>query len=287
LNEIINYSFTGHADMDRLALPGEDRISILNPLSEELNVLRTALAPGLLHTVRANLAHGAAGLRVFEIAATYHADSAFETGAREVMRLGIALYGARHDTIWGWGEADADYPELRGLVEHLAAFLHLSGVTCTSVASHPYLSPCVAFLADGREIGRGGRLEPGAAAACHARKALWLAELDADLLYGMRAGRQPRFVPLPAYPPVRRDITVALPGGLSVAGVLDRIRSMNIAILEDVSLIDLFEPENREERNATYRRTFRHKGRTLKDEEADKERDAVAAALIAGLGVKI
>jgi phenylalanyl-tRNA synthetase beta chain len=287
LNEVINYSFTGHADLDRLALPREDRIDILNPLSEELNVLRTALAPGLLHTVRTNLAHGAAGLRVFEIAAAYHADSASETGARETMRLGLALYGARHDTIWGWGEADADYPELRGIVEHLAAFLHLPGVTCARVDSRPYLSPCVAFLTDGREIGWGGRLEPRAAAACHARKALWLAELDLDLLYAMQADRQPRFVPLPAYPPVRRDITVALPYGLSVAGVLDRIRSMNIAILEDVCLIDLFEPENRTERNATYRLTFRHNGRTLKDAEADKERDAIAAALIAGLGVKI
>jgi phenylalanyl-tRNA synthetase beta chain len=203
------------------------------------------------------------------------------------MRLGLALYGARHDTTWAWGEADADYPELRGLVEHLAAFLHFPGVTCNQVDGHPYLRPCVAFLSDGRELGRGGRLDPKTADAFHARKALWLAELDLDLLYGMAIGRQPRFAALPVYPPVRRDITVALPRGLSVASVPELIWGLRIAILEDVSLIDLFEPEDREERNATYRLTFRHDGRTLKDAEADKERDNVTAALIAGLGVKI
>jgi phenylalanyl-tRNA synthetase beta chain len=89
------------------------------------------------------------------------------------------------------------------------------------------------------------------------------------------------------YPPVRRDITVALPRALSVTGVLDVIAGMRIPILEDAVLIDLFEPEDREERMATYRLTFRHNGRTLKDAEADKERDTVTAALIAGLGVKI
>ncbi|MDR2726539.1 MAG: phenylalanine--tRNA ligase subunit beta [Deltaproteobacteria bacterium] len=287
LNEAISYSFTSHADLDRLTLPEADRIAILNPLSEEQGVLRTALAPGLLHTVRTNLAHGAVGLRLFEAAATYHADSACETGVRETMRLGLALYGARHDTIWAWGEADADYPELRGLVEHLAAFLHLPDVTCNRVDSHPYLSPCVAFVTDGREIGRGGRLEPRAADTCHARKALWLAELDLDLLYDMQAGKRPRFAPLPVYPPVRRDITVGLPRGLSVDGVLEKIRNMNIAILEEAGLIDVFEPEDRQERNATYRLTFRHKGRTLKDTEADKERDAIAAALVAELKVTI
>ena len=287
LNEVINYSFTGHADLDRLALGKEDRIDILNPLSEELNVLRTALAPGLLNNVRTNIAHGAAGLRLFEVASTFQADTNCETTARETTRIAFALYGARHDTIWAWGDADADYPELRGVIEHFLAFLHLPAPVCTTVNEHPYLQPCVRFSVDGQEVGFGGRLNPRTADAYHARKPLWLAELDLDLLYRMQAGKKPRFAALPVYPPVRRDITVIMPRALSVASVLERIQGMKIATLEDACLIDLFEPEDREERNATYRLTFRHAERTLKDVEVDKERDAIANALVAGLGVKI
>ena len=287
LNEVINYSFTGHADLDHLGLGKDERLDILNPLSEELNVLRTALAPGLVRNVRTNLSQGVGGLRLFEIASSFHADATSETTARENLRIGFALYGARHDTLWAWGEADADYPELRGVIEHLVSFLHLPAVTCKTVAEHPYLRPCVAFCVDGQEIGLGGRLDARMADACHARKPVWLAELDLDLLYAMQLGKRPRFAGLPVYPPVRRDVTVALPRAVSVASVLERVRGMDIAILEDVSLIDLFEPEDREERNATYRLTFRHSARTLKDTEADKERDAIAAALTAGLGVKI
>ncbi len=287
LNEAINYSFVGQAELDHLHLPGDERIAIMNPLSEELNVLRTALAPGLLNNVRTNIAHGSAGIRLFEIAASFHADSASETSVREVMRLGFALYGARHDTQWGWDEADADYAELRGLVEHAVAFLHLGPLLCTTMEDHPYLRPCVRFTVDGTEVGCGGRLMPRLADAYHARKPVWLAELDLDRLHALHQGVKPRFTPLPVYPPVRRDMTIALPPGLSVAVVPEAVRAMRIGILEDICLIDMYEPEDREERNATYRLTFRHAGRTLKDAEVDKERDAIATALTTKLGVRI
>ena len=287
LNEAINYSFVGQADLDHLHLPTEERISIMNPLSEELNVLRTALAPGLLNSVRTNIAHGAAGIRLFEIAATFHADSASETAAKEVMRLGFALYGARHDTLWGWDDAEADYVELRGLVEHALAFLHLPSLVCTTMEDHPYLRPCVRFAVDGKDIGFGGRLMSKLADAYHARKPVWLAEVNLDALHAMYQSVKPRFTPLPVYPPIRRDITAALPAGLSTVAVVDAVKAMRIGLLEDICLIDLYEPEDTQERNATYRLTFRHVDRTLKDAEVDRERDKAVAALISQLGVRI
>ena len=56
-------------------------------------------------------------------------------------------------------------------------------------------------------------------------------------------------------------------------------------------LIDCFEPKAVEGqkalRNLTFRLTFRHADRTLKDAEVDKEREKVAQSLVAALGVKI
>ena len=55
----------------------------MNPLSAEQDALRTALAPGLLYDLRNNLAQGAQGLRLFELANIFEADDASETTARE------------------------------------------------------------------------------------------------------------------------------------------------------------------------------------------------------------
>jgi phenylalanyl-tRNA synthetase beta chain len=145
----------------------------------------------------------------------------------------------------------------------------------------------VAFHLNGLQVGHGGRLRPEPADACHARKEVWLAELDLDALHNARLGTNLKFAALPVYPPVRRDITVTLPRGMSVAAVSAHVRGLGVAILEDVSLIDLFAPQDHALRNATYRLTFRHADRTLTDAEADKERAAIAASLIRGLGVTV
>ena len=104
---------------------------------------------------------------------------------------------------------------------------------------------------------------------------------------GCTTRRGVRFRPLPVYPPVRRDITVIAGPQVPVAQVIDHVRGLRLPLLEDVVLQDCFEPEGSEERNLTFRLTFRHAERTLKDAEVDKEREKVAQSLIKHLGVRI
>ena len=291
LNEAGNYRFVGHKDLDQLGLPGEGRISIMNPLSAEQDALRTALAPGLLQDLRNNLAQGAQGLRLFELAHIFEADPASETTARETGMLGILLYGARHDASWPHVEADMDYADLKGVVEHLLHFLHLPAPVCRQAEEHPFLLPCVDVLAEGRRVGVMGRVKPALAEDFHARKPVWLAELNLELLRELYDKAVVRFTPLPVYPPVRRDITVMAGPELKVSQVLDHLAGLKLPLLEEAVLVDCFEPggDGNEEpaRNLTFRLSFRHAGRTLMDAEVDKEREKVADSLVRTLGVRI
>ena len=294
LNEAINYSFVGHKDLDHLNLPAEGRISIMNPLSAEQDALRTWLAPGLLNDLRNNLAQGAQGLRLFELAHVFHArplTDDHDTGAQETGKMGVLLYGSRYDTAWPQAEGDMDYTDLKGIVEHFLNFLHLPAPVCRQADDNPFLLPCVSVSvpsADGEvEVGVMGRVRPDMADAFHARKDVWLAELNLDVLRGLHDAARIHFQSLPVYPPVRRDITVAAPAGLQVGAVLAHVRELRLPLLEEVVLLDCFEPEGSDERNLTFRLTFRHAQRTLKDAEVDKEREKVAQSLVKHLGVRI
>jgi len=290
LNEAVNYSFVGHKDLDLLGLPAEGRISIMNPLSAEQDALRTVLAPGLLHDLRNNLAQGAAGVRLFELANTFTAapsDDPHATGASETGMLGVLLYGQRHDSAWPHVEADMDYSDLKGIVEHLLHFLNLSAPVCELAESHPYLLPCVRLSVDGTEVGVMGRVRPEMADSFHARKDVWLAELNLDVLRRLHDAAQVRFQSLAVFPPVRRDITVAAPVGVTVGAILDQIMGQKQPLLEGAVLVDSFSPEGSDERNLTFRLTFRHAERTLKDAEVDKVREKVAQSLVQELGVRI
>ncbi len=286
LNEAVNYSFVGHKDLDFLNLPHDKRVSIMNPLSSEQDALRTCLAPGLLQNVRHNRAQGNAGVRLFELAHVFFADAASETTVTEFGRLGILLHGARFDAMWPQEEGDADYCDLKGIVEHLCAFLHLDGVTFEQKEAHPFLAPCVSVFVKGQDVGTMGRVQPRIADAFHAHKDIWLAEIDLDRIRILSESVNIAFVPLGMYPPVRRDITVMTDTALRVGTVLDHVRGMKLPLMEDVSLIDMFEPEDGA-CNATFRLTFRHKARTLKDAEVDKEKEKIVQSLTKALGVRI
>lgn len=287
LNESVNYSFVGEKELDLFNMPQEGRIAILNPLSEEQNVMRMCLAPGLLRDLNNNLAYGAQGVKLFELANVFTQDKSSETSARENGRLGILLYGQRHKNHWPHQDEDFDYVDIKGLVENLLGFLHLPVAKFTQAAGHLYLEPAVDISIDGSHAGSAGRLRPDAAQKYNARKDVWLAELDLDLLRELHISGTIRFRPLPVYPAVKRDITVMTGVATRVDEIIEKIMLMKLPLLEGAELIDIFEPENTAERNLTFRLTFRHGQRTLKDAEVDKEREKVAEYLRKQLGARI
>ncbi len=286
LREAVNYSFVGHADLDLLCLDAQCRVSVANPLSEDQNVLRPMLAPGLFLTVRHNLAQGNANLRLFETARIYEADAASESTARESGRLGIVLHGARHPEGWPWPKDEvAGYADLKGLVEHLLRHFHLPEARFAAGDNLPWLAPQVDVLLGETRLGVLGQVTPEVADAFHARSGLWLAELDLDALRALVEARKPSFAPLPGFPPVRRDITLAAPAGVSVGALLDAIREAKAPIFEDVLLLDAYRPEGEADRRLTFRITYRHPEKTLKDKDVDKVHEALASAVLSRLPV--
>jgi phenylalanyl-tRNA synthetase beta chain len=294
LREAINYSFVGTDDLDRLNLPLEDRIQIANPLSEDQNVLRTEIAPGLLNNVRHNLAQGNASLRLFEVAKAFAADASSDTSARENSRLGLLVHGSRHSQEWPWEQGEADYLDVKGLVENLLAHYRLTKAAAADYVlepGHAYLEPCVRVEAGGTLIGRIGRVQPKIADAYHARKDIWLADLDADLLRSLARATTPVFRSLPKFPPVRRDVTVICPASLKSQDVEAAIRDIRPKQLESLALVAVYAPDATNdapaERNPTFRLTYRHNERTLVDKEVDKEHGKVLAGLPQKLPVRI
>ena len=287
LNEAVNYSFVGNKDLDFLGLPSEGRVNIMNPLTAEQDVLRTELAPGLFQNVRQNIAQGASGVRLFEVAEAFCQDASSDTTVKEVRHFAMVLYGSRYDEAWAHRDEDLDYVDLKGLVEKFFQYLHLPEPTF-AVVEHPFLAPAVEMrMADGKLAGVLGRLKPAMADAYLARKAVWYADFDLDMLQAASRGIISQFQPLPVYPAVRRDITFIAPRTMHVEAVLEAARHAKTTLMEDVELLDVYEPAGGEEHNITCRFTFRKADRTLQDGEVDKEREKIASFVVKSLGVRI
>jgi phenylalanyl-tRNA synthetase beta chain len=287
LNEAVNYSFVAPADLDRLGLPQEERIAIANPLSEDQAVLRTNVLAGLLGSLRRNRAQGAVHLRLFETAHAYFADPDSETTARETLRLGLLLHGPRHARGWPWPTQDADYLDIKGLVEHLLDSLKLGTPEFRSLEAHSFMSPAVSVALGDEVIGCIGRIKPEVADFFLAQKDVWAADLDGEALRRMFTASAITFQPLPTLPPVRRDVTLGCPSGVQAGEVGSSLKKFGPAILESVDLVDVYAPQGESgERNLTFRLTYRHRTKTLKDKEVDKEQGKLLGKLTEALPVR-
>ncbi|WP_319471723.1 phenylalanine--tRNA ligase subunit beta [uncultured Pseudodesulfovibrio sp.] len=288
LNEAVNYSFVGDDDLDRLNLPAEGRVHIANPLSADQNTMRTDIAPGLLNTLKNNLAQGNNHIRIFEVAKRFEADAESETETREHVRLGVLLYGPRHATEWPWQDGEADYLDIKGHVEHVIEdHLKLAEPEFALVEGHSYLEPCVEVKLEDKVVGFMGKVKSDIADFYHAKKEAWLADLDLDLLREIVDSHKITFAPLPVFPPSRRDVTVIGPSTLPASAIRQAIENAGVSILESVELVAEFVPEGQEEeRNLSFRLTYRHPSKTLKDKQVDKEHKKVLAALEKDLPIR-
>ncbi|WP_045211411.1 phenylalanine--tRNA ligase subunit beta [Desulfonatronovibrio magnus] len=286
LNEVVNYSFVGRSDLD--AIGGEEtyRVDVFNPLSEDQNVLRTDLLPGLLQSLRHNLGHDNNRLKVFEVARAFFSHNQSETGVKEINRLAVLLYGARHSGQWPHIEDDFDYADIKGLLENLTKVFVRLPVNFIQEFNHSYLSPAVRFICNDVELGFLGRVKPDIARIYKARKDIWFADIDLDELQKIFLDQEISFVSLPRFPVVRRDMTIIAPMDIKHDQIMDVVLGSGANILEEATLTDVYYPENSAEKNMTYRMTYRHPDKTLKDKEVEKVHQKIAQDLTSKLPLR-
>ena len=95
LNEAVTWSFISEAEAEPF---GGSAWALMNPISEEMKVMRPSLLPGLLAAARRNIARGAESVRLFEVGRRY-------LGDREHATLGFVLAGDRVPRHWRSGKA--------------------------------------------------------------------------------------------------------------------------------------------------------------------------------------
>src|SRR5262249_4653004 len=142
LQETITYSLTAEEREKPLEAQQTDYIRLVNPISSERVVLRHSVLASVLEVAAANLRH-TEDVRLFEIGAVYLPQSGEKLPA-EPRRLAIIITGRRSLEFWTDSTAPPaaplDFFDLKGVVDALAADLHLAKVSyrpSTAAYLHP------------------------------------------------------------------------------------------------------------------------------------------------------
>ena len=199
LYEISTYSFYSQKDLDMLHFPAdcEERkaIRILNPISEDLSIMRTTLAPSMVNVIVRNLRRGNMEGKLFELAKIYIADELpVKNFPKEKQRICLGAWGIY------------DFFALKGIVESIARSLHtvFEYEPCEKPFLHPGMTAKI--ICDGVEIGYLGLLAPTVSGELALDRGVVIAELDYDEL--KKHAKPFRYVPIPRFAEVTRDLAL-------------------------------------------------------------------------------
>jgi phenylalanyl-tRNA synthetase beta chain len=249
--------------------------ALANPLSADMDVLRPSLLPGLIHSLRHNISRKNYDVALFEVGRVFQRAagvSAAGLAVKEERRIAIALTGQRNPLFWSGGEREArfDVYDLKGLIEEFFEQFGLRGMTFNRRAESTALFLESATIQLGKQqLGEFGQLLPPLAKRYDLRDAVFLAELNLDLLLARRNPSK-SFKSLPAFPSIRRDVAMIVPEATTHEAVLQVVKQTKPANLESVELFDVFRGKNVPEgqKSLAYAFTYRNPEKTLTDAEA-------------------
>ena len=231
--EGIHYSFFSPSDLDQMGF-AEDAmerkaIRIMNPINEDLSLMRTTLAPQMIHAMGRNQKRGIFEGRIFEIGNAFIPKSLPLTeypDERETLCIGV------------FGKNESFFT-LKGMAETVADVLHVSFTY--EKAEKPFLHPyqTAAIFCEGEQIGYLGKVKYEIMKDEAMREDAYVLEISMKALEKWY-GKAPVFEPLPKFAEEKRDLALVMDKDITCGQVEDCIREA-CGFVKDVTLFDVYE----------------------------------------------
>lgn len=290
-NEILNNSLTAISYYEGSeAYPIDNCVKLLNPLSNDLGVLRQTLLYGGLESIAHNINHKAANLRFYEFGNVYHFDPSADGSEKllapysEHTSMGIWMSGNNHDANWNDKERRLTVYDLKAVVENLLARIGLGSreIVAEQVPGGEIYSASLTLKhRTGKVIGELGIIKPAVRRKFDIEQDVFFAQLNWDALVKMTMKKTVTFTDLPKTQPVKRDLALLVDKSVTFAQVEQVVRQSERKLLRSVTLFDVYEGKNLEPGKKSYAITM-----TLQDDEKtlqDKQIDATMNKIIANL----
>src|SRR5450432_791760 len=295
LSEAVTYAFVSEAELAKVHAP-KPSVWLTNPLSEERNVMRTSLLPGLLEALRRARRHGETRARLFTVGSCFGAPVSetaqgprprlpadIGTLPREELRFAAVLAGPRQEYL-ALKPEEVDVYDAKGIALELTERVtgRRASVRLTSPDARPaHLHPRGAseIKIGATLIGHLGPLHPDVVDALDLGAGAQIIELDLEAV--QRLGKVVHEVrAIPRLPAVTRDLSLVVSDGVGAGKVGEILEQAGGTLCESIELVALFRGGSLPtgQKSLTFRvicrdpkaRSASEEARTLTDKEVDE-----------------
>lgn len=289
LDEMMNYTmFSQQQCLAGSDLAEENLVRVSNPISADLAYMRPSLLPGIMQVVAHNIARNEHDLRMFETGRIFRQDA---EGMHETTQVGIIMTGRRIINGIGAARDEAlDFYDMKGVLEGWLASRRQDKPRWEVAEGAAFKKgACAEWKVKGRRLVIFGQASEELVKGIRLRNPLFIALIDFDYLKDL-APSAIAYKALPQFPGTARDVSFVAPSDLTHQKVVDTIRGLNLPMVENIELFDIFEDEKilgAGKRSMSYSITFRNPNRTLTDDEGNTMQEKIRKALSSKLGVEL
>jgi phenylalanyl-tRNA synthetase beta chain len=293
-NEILNNSLTKAAYYDgNETYRPENLVNLMNPLSNDLNVMRQTLLFGGLESIAHNANRKSADLRFFEYGNCYYYNQEKKDAEKvlacysEDYHLGLWLTGKRVSGSWAHADEESSVYELKAYVENIFARLGLNmrSVVVGNLTDGIYSAALSYHTRGGKLLATVGIVSKKITKAFDIDNEIYYAEINWNELMKAIKTSKVNFKELTKFPAVKRDLALLLDKKVQFAEIEKIAYETEKKLLKEVALFDVYEGKNLEAGKKSYAVSF-----TLQDENAtlnDKQIDKIMQKLITNLQNKL
>ena len=295
-NEILNNSLTKVSYYEPLAeLSLDTCVKIMNPLSQDLGVMRQTLLFGGLESIQRNANRKNADLKFYEFGNCYHysAQKIADRQAKdphwvydplyaysEEPHLALWLTGNKTTQSWVQKEEKSSFYTLRAYVNNVLRRLGVNIANCVlePLESELCSDGLVIKAPNGKQIGIMGMVNSKLLKAFDIDNPVYYADLDWNMLLRLNKQYKPVINDLPKFPEVKRDFALLVDKSVKFADLAKAALAAEKKLLKAVTLFDVYEGKNLEPGKKSYALSF-----ILQDAEntlKDKQIEAIMAKLL-------
>ena len=294
-NEILNNSLTKEAYYEGLeCCPPSSLVHLMNPLSNDLGVLRGTLLFGGLEVIAHNANRKMGNLRLFEVGNCYHMDASKESTPErplapysEESHLGLWVCGNRVEGSWAHPAEETSVYELKAYVMNILQRigLPLGGLVIGNGSSDLFGKSLQIADRNGKVFVELGLVRRALTARLGIEMPVYFADLNWTALMKKVRNASVSFREISKFPAVSRDLALLVDKSVEFAAIERVAYACEKKLLRSVVLFDVYEGKNLEAGKKSYAVNF-----ILQDETktmSDKQTDAIMQKIIAQLEKQI
>lgn len=260
--QIMNNSLT------KPAFIKETNVSILNPLSSDLSVMRSSLLFGGLETIAYNINRKNKNLLFFEWGHVYFKNEKY----LQQKKLGLWLSGNKIENSWKNSTQAFDFYDLKNQVFSVIKQCSYAKIKIQPTQQENYKQAFLIF-ADEKKVGTFGEINKDVLQNFQINQNVFYADLDGQMLLENTQNKHKiRLKDLPKYPQVYRDFALLIDEKITFEQLLELALQTEKKILKGVNLFDVYQGEKLPKGKKSYALRFvlQDENKTLSEKQIEK-----------------